>query len=111
MEAASANLTPVCLELGGKDAAILCEDADLSQAVPIIMRGTFQNCGQNCIGLERIIIHEKIYEDFISRVQPLVERLTQGPPLTGQMFDAGATVMATQASRLLKLFQLLNFPI
>ena len=42
--------TPVVLELGGKDAAILCEDADLGQAVPIIMRGTYQNVGQNCVG-------------------------------------------------------------
>lgn len=66
MRAASDRLTPVVLELGGKDAAILCDglfvfslieywtlfeqDADLDQAVPIIMRGTYQNMGQNCIG-------------------------------------------------------------
>ena len=50
MKHASHTLTPVVLELGGKDAAVLCGDCDLNQAVSLVMRGTFQNAGQNCIG-------------------------------------------------------------
>ena len=46
MEAASANLTPVCLELGGKDPFIVCEDADISAVGQVACRGVFQNMGQ-----------------------------------------------------------------
>lgn len=45
MKSASETLTPVTLELGGKDAAIVCADADIAQVIPIVMRGVFQNCG------------------------------------------------------------------
>jgi acyl-CoA reductase-like NAD-dependent aldehyde dehydrogenase len=57
MAAAAATLTPVTLELGGKDAFIVCDDADLGQAVPTALRGAFQSCGQNCAGAERFIVH------------------------------------------------------
>jgi hypothetical protein len=78
------------------------------------MRGTFQNCGQNCIGkcfaaatgkhivnyrcagLERIIIHESIHDEFLKRIQPMVEQLRQGPPLGHGIIDTGATVMSAQ---------------
>lgn len=53
MERASKSLTPVTLELGGKDPAIVCDDANLAATVPVILRGVFQNCGQNCVGVER----------------------------------------------------------
>jgi aldehyde dehydrogenase (NAD+) len=46
MKAAAETLTPVLLELGGKDAAVICDDCDFNQVVDITMRGTFQNCGQ-----------------------------------------------------------------
>lgn len=51
MKKASESLTPVILELGGKDPAIILDDADMAQVIPIVLRGTFQNCGQNCIGM------------------------------------------------------------
>ena len=70
MKKASETLTPVLLELGGKDPAVICEDADLNQLIPVVMRGTFQNCGQNCVGLERVVVHQKIYDEFIQRVRP-----------------------------------------
>ena len=60
MAAAAATLTPVTLELGGKDAFIVCQDADLSQAVPTALRGAFQSCGQNCAGAERFIVHVRL---------------------------------------------------
>jgi acyl-CoA reductase-like NAD-dependent aldehyde dehydrogenase len=86
MRAASDNLTTVVLELGGKDAAILFDDADISHAIPIIMRGTFQNAGQNCVGLERIIVHESLYDEFIDKITPLVKSLRLGR-------DVGAITM------------------
>lgn len=78
MRQAAESLTPVVLELGGKDAAIVCDDADLAQVVNLAMRGTFQNCGQNCIGLERLVVHAKVYDDFVGRVEGLVRGLVQG---------------------------------
>lgn len=56
MEAAASTLTPVVLELGGKDPFIVCDDADLNQLLPFAMRGTFQSMGQNCTGAERFIV-------------------------------------------------------
>jgi acyl-CoA reductase-like NAD-dependent aldehyde dehydrogenase len=61
------------------------------------MRGTFQNVGQNCVGLERILVHEKIYDAFLDRVKPLVENLRVGPPLSGET-DCGAITMGKQVS-------------
>ena len=92
MRDAAENLTPVVLELGGKDAAIVCEDADVSQVINLTLRGTFQNCGQNCIGLERLVVHTDIYDDFVATMQEKVGALTQGPPLSGD-FDCGAMTM------------------
>ncbi|OLY81035.1 putative aldehyde dehydrogenase-like protein [Smittium mucronatum] len=97
MKAASENLTPVTLELGGKDCAIVMPDANLSQCVPVIMRGTFQNSGQNCIGLERIIVHSDIYDSFISLVKEKIPKIRQGPCLEDSgkphEIDMGAMVL------------------
>ncbi|KAG5498791.1 hypothetical protein JKF63_03080 [Porcisia hertigi] len=96
MRNAAATLTPVVLELGGKDPAIICEDADLDQVVPVVMRGNFQNCGQNCVGLERILVHEKIHDKLVLEVTRLTRALTQGPASKGQ-HDLGAMTMGKMA--------------
>lgn len=93
METAAKTLTPVTLELGGKDAAIICEDVHLDSLIPVIMRGTFQNMGQNCIGLERILVHADIYDEFLERVVPLVKQLRLGAPLGNAEVDCGAITM------------------
>lgn len=97
MRKASETLTPVVLELGGKDPAVICDDADLNQLIPIVMRGTYQNCGQNCVGLERVVVHTKIYDQFVQRVQPLVKALTQGPSSEAAVKDCGAMTMGQLA--------------
>jgi len=106
MKTASETLTPVVLELGGKDAAVICEDCDFDQAVNLCMRGTFQSCGQNCIGLERLIINYKIYDKFVDVLTPKIRSLTQGPPLSSStVFDTGAMVMPSEGARLEGLIQ------
>ena len=177
MKSASDTLTPVVLELGGKDAAVVCDDCDMEQVITLAMRGkhmwgwcipcwvgccsprrhvsfcvgilavsgarvwgwgarifaalfvgtcgfallrrsacglyavaleapagsdacetaqystgTYQNCGQNCIGLERLVVNEKIYDGFVATMEAKVKALSQGPPLTGD-FDCGAMTM------------------
>ncbi|TPX44192.1 hypothetical protein SeLEV6574_g04650 [Synchytrium endobioticum] len=94
MKKASETLTPVVLELGGKDAAVICDDCDFNQVVQIAMRGTFQNCGQNCIGLERLVVHTKIYDQFVSEMEGRIRTLRQGPPLSASAVDCGAMTMS-----------------
>ena len=96
--AASYNLTPCVLELGGKDVAIVNKDVDLEAVVPILMRGVFQNCGQNCIGLERIIVHESLHESLIEMVGSRIKQLKQGPPLEIENIDCGAMTMSGRVS-------------
>ena len=95
MMAASERLTPLTLELGGKDAAVICEDVDLHGIVPVIMTGTFQNMGQNCVGLERIVIHESIHDAFVEQMVEKVSKMSFGPALNTSCstFDCGAITM------------------
>ncbi|TPX32763.1 hypothetical protein SeLEV6574_g05549 [Synchytrium endobioticum] len=60
MKKASETLDLVVLKIGGRDAAVICDDCDFNQVVQIAMRGIFQNYDQNCIGLERLVVHIKI---------------------------------------------------
>ena len=104
MSAAVDTLTPVVLELGGKDPVIICADADLTQAVPMAMRGTFQSCGQNCMGAERILVDRRIRDDFTRRVVTAVKALRQGAPLSasarGAVVDCGAMCMPGEERRI-----------
>jgi acyl-CoA reductase-like NAD-dependent aldehyde dehydrogenase len=79
MEAAARTLTPVTLELGGKDPAIVLEDADLDRAARGIVFGAFFNAGQTCISVERVYVVRSVYEPFVERVTELTEALRAGP--------------------------------
>ncbi len=96
MANASDNLTPVVLELGGKDPLIVCDDADLDQASDAAMLGVFTACGQMCVGAERIYVFDSVYDAFVARMQRRVGALRQGPPLAGPIVDCGATTMPRQ---------------
>ncbi|CAN9161848.1 unnamed protein product [Alternaria alternata] len=74
---AAKALTPVCVELGGKDPAIVLDDisnSDFKRIASILMRGTFQSAGQNCIGIERVIALPKVYDRFIEYLTPIRTR-------------------------------------
>jgi len=96
MEAAAKTLTPVVLELGGKDPFIVCADANLNQVVPMALRGAFQSCGQNCAGAERFYVHEKIHDKFLAKVLESAKQLRQGWALNASV-DCGAMCMPKQA--------------
>ncbi len=93
MAAAAANLTPVVLELGGKDAFIVCEDADVKGVVQTAIKAAFLNQGQNCAGGERFFIHQKVAALFSEEVTKAVKKMRQGPPLGHGMVDSGAMTM------------------
>lgn len=77
MAAASDRLTPVILELGGKDPMIVLSDADLDFATSAALWGGFANSGQVCASIERIIVHESIHDKFVSKLNEKIARLNQ----------------------------------
>ncbi|MGH9901902.1 MAG: aldehyde dehydrogenase family protein, partial [Pyrinomonadaceae bacterium] len=76
-EAAARRLTPVVLELGGKDPMIVLEDADLEAAASAAVWGAFANSGQACASVERCYVHESIALAFTARVVEKVKSLRQ----------------------------------
>ncbi|MEZ4353652.1 MAG: aldehyde dehydrogenase family protein [Myxococcota bacterium] len=76
-EACGRNLIPVTLELGGKDAMIVCRDADLDRAAEGAVRGSCFNTGHYCCGTERIYVPEAIYEPFVAKVVEQAKQLKQ----------------------------------
>jgi acyl-CoA reductase-like NAD-dependent aldehyde dehydrogenase len=100
MEAASQNLTPVILELGGKDAMVFRHDVSLKEVIPWVMRGCFQNAGQNCVGVERVLVYESIHDEFVQQIVPKVQAIRQGIPLqvcgADGKVDCGSLIMPQQ---------------
>lgn len=94
--AASANLTPVCLELGGKDPFVVLEDADVDSVVQTACRGVWQNMGQNCAGPERFFVYEGIFDEFTNKVCAIVSKMKTGPSLGDPWVDCGAIPMGPQ---------------
>src|ERR1700739_3391465 len=68
MERAARRLTPVSLELGGKDPMIVLEDADVELAAPAAVWGAMFNAGQTCVSVERVYVLEPVYDHFIEAV-------------------------------------------
>ncbi len=75
MEQAAKYLIPVELELGGKDPMVVFEDVDLDRTADGAVWGAFVNCGQTCTSIERIYVHESIYDRFVDVLVRKVQRL------------------------------------
>lgn len=75
-----ANMKPLLLELGGKDAAIVLEDADLEFAVKNIMDGAFSYSGQRCTAVKRILTTDAVADKLVTMLKPKIEALTVGDP-------------------------------
>ncbi|KAJ9473921.1 putative aldehyde dehydrogenase-like protein [Pseudozyma hubeiensis] len=112
---ATKELTPVTLELGGKDPAILLKDADLKFFASTFMRSCFQGSGQNCIGIERFIVDESIAEKLVAIVEPRIRGLklgsfmddapfgTSSSTKDGERVDMGAMITDARFDRLEQL--------
>ena len=70
------------LELGGKNASIVMDDADLDIAVPGVLRASFLNSGQICLCGSRVLIHSTIYDEFMSRYLELLKSFEMGPVIS-----------------------------
>ncbi|KAK9992110.1 hypothetical protein SO802_027095 [Lithocarpus litseifolius] len=99
MRNASETLIPVTLELGGKDAFIVCEDVDVDHVARIAVRAALQSSGQNCAGAERFYVHRNIYSSFVSKVAKIVKSVSAGPPLAGK-YDMGAICLQEHSEKL-----------
>ena len=96
MAQAAQTLTPVSLELGGKDPMIVLADADLERAANAAVSYGMNNSGQVCISVERIYVEEPVHDEFLERVTGKVEALRQGPPGEPGSVDVGAIIFPPQ---------------
>ena len=78
MARAAETLTPVSLELGGKDPMIVLADADLDRAANAAAWGGMFNSGQICMSVERIYVEEPVYDEFVDKLTAEVGGLRQG---------------------------------
>ncbi len=89
----------VVLELGGNAACIVDEDADLDDTVKRLIVGAFYQSGQSCIGVQRILIHEKIYAELKERLVQATLKLVAGDPKNEDTF-IGPMIAESEAERL-----------
>ena len=85
MAACATNLTPVIIEAGGKDSMIVDEDADVAAAAEATLWGGMANAGQTCVGIERVYVHEKVFDSFMSELTSQATNVRAG-------FEDGANI-------------------
>jgi acyl-CoA reductase-like NAD-dependent aldehyde dehydrogenase len=95
MERAARTLTPVSLELGGKDPMIVLEDADVELAAHAAVWGAMFNAGQTCVSVERVYVLEPVYDHFVAAVVRDVKKLKTG---AGDGYDFGAMIDESQVA-------------
>ncbi len=96
---ARAGKKKVVLELGGNAAVIIDADTDLEDAVTRVVFGAFYQSGQSCIGVQRILVHSSIYEDFKQRMVTATRALKSGDPRSEGVF-LGPMISTREAQRL-----------
>ncbi len=91
----------VVLELGGNAACIVDSDADVDDALDRIVFGAFYQSGQSCISVQRLLIHEAVYEELVGRLVERVEGLVMGDPREEETF-IGPVISEADAERLVR---------
>jgi len=103
--AAVANLTKVQLEMGSKNPLVVMDDADLDVAVKAALAGAFSGTGQKCTASSRLIVHEKIHDDFVERLVAGARAMKVGPALA-EGTEVGPVVSADQLAEDLRYLEL-----
>jgi aldehyde dehydrogenase (NAD+) len=104
-EVAARRLAKTCLELGGKNALVVCDDADLENAVRWVVASAFSNAGQRCASASRIVVFDGVYDAFRELLVAAVAELEPQPVISGEALErmlasieearaAGANVLA-----------------
>ncbi len=97
--AAARNVVPCVLELGGKSAAIVHDDADLDAFENDVRWGIYFNAGQVCSAMSRVIVHESIHDELVDRMVGVAKSLTVGPGKDQPEFGPTMAAMVSEAQR------------
>ncbi len=98
MARAAETLTPVSLELGGKDPMIVLDDADLDRAANAAAWGSMFNSGQVCLSVERVYVEAPVYDEFVTKLTGAVRKLRQGADGRAYDKDVGAMTSPNQTA-------------
>ncbi|MEY5099340.1 MAG: hypothetical protein RJA36_2059 [Pseudomonadota bacterium] len=105
MKAAAHGARPVSLEMGGKNAAIVFADADFDAAIEGTMRSAFANCGQVCLGTERVYVERPIFDKFVAEMKRQAEAMKIGVPEDAST-NMGPLISKEHQSKVLSYYQL-----
>lgn len=97
---AGAHLKKCCVELGGKDALIVCDDADMDRATGAASFGSFMHQGQVCMSVEKVLVHESIFEPFLKQFVERAAKLKVGDPTHEKSHVIGPVINQRQADRI-----------
>lgn len=105
MKAAAKGARPVSLEMGGKNAAIVFADCDFDAAIEGTLRSVFANCGQVCLGTERVYVERPIFERFVAALKQGAEALELGRPDDAGT-NMGPLISAEHQAKVLSYYRL-----
>jgi len=105
MQAAAVGLRNISMECGGKNPAIVFADCDMDKAIEGTMRSAFVNCGQVCLGPERVYVERSIFDEFVTRLKAGVESLKLGRP-EDQGANFGPLVSLEHRDKVLSYYRL-----
>jgi acyl-CoA reductase-like NAD-dependent aldehyde dehydrogenase len=103
-EACARELIPTVLELGGKDAMLVLRDADLNVASSAAVWGSFTNCGQVCLSVERLFVEQSVAEEFVHRCVEKTQKLRLGPGREKET-DIGPMIRPQHVQRMSELIE------
>tara|TARA_R110001599_G_scaffold353880_1_gene601994 strand:+ start:106291 stop:107751 length:1461 start_codon:yes stop_codon:yes gene_type:complete len=104
-QAAAKGLRDVSMECGGKNPALVFADCDMDKAIEGTLRSVFSNCGQVCLGTERVYVERPIFEEFVSRLATEAANFTLGLP-EDKATDMGPLVSAEHQRKVLSYYEL-----
>ncbi len=102
--AGESNLKRLSLELGGKSPNIIFPDADLEQALQAAFSGIYANKGEVCSAGSRLLVHEKVYDEFVNRLADRARKMKTGDPLDPET-EMGSQISRAQLERILRYIE------
>jgi aminomuconate-semialdehyde/2-hydroxymuconate-6-semialdehyde dehydrogenase len=105
MRAAADNVKALSFELGGKNAAIVFDDADMDAALDGTIRSVFSNCGQVCLCSERVYVHEARFDEFVGRLKERAANIRIGWPQDAET-EIGPLISTAHREKVLSYYQL-----
>jgi aminomuconate-semialdehyde/2-hydroxymuconate-6-semialdehyde dehydrogenase len=104
MRDAATGVRDISFELGGKNPALVFADCDLDAAIEGTMRSAFANCGQVCLGTERVYVERPIFDEFVARLKAGAEKLKLGPP-DGEGVNLGPLISREHRDKVLSYYE------